>query len=151
MFKFFPRNTASPVTRRERLARILLVCGLFIVVLHLQSTRGHEISLDVGLVGLEHRIEATENSPRLILTAAELRHLHITLIDSSGETTVEVSFAFDADHMPPPRVNTGTTVLLAGTYRMLSQLRFESGTRNIVEERENLIEVERDGAHPIRL
>ena len=92
MFKLFTRNTASTVTRRERLARILLVCGLFIVVFHLQSTRGHEISLDVGLVGLEHRIEATENSPRLILTAAELRHLHITLVDSSGETTVEVSF-----------------------------------------------------------
>jgi len=94
--------------------------------------------------------EAAHSAPR-ILTSEDLRHLQITLYDSAGDSVVHASFAFDADLDPPPYVNTGTTVLFAGTYRVQSHLRFEDAFRTIATERMTEVTVDRDGAYPLRL
>jgi hypothetical protein len=146
-----PQPATKPVSRRERLARVLLVAGIITVVFQFQSATGHQVSLDIGLVGLEHRMEATAHSAPRVLTSEDLRHLQITLYDSAGDSVVHASFAFDADLDPPPYVNTGTTVLFAGTYRVQSHLRFEDAFRTISTERMTEVTVDRDGAYPLRL
>ena len=147
-----PDQPPTPtVSFRERLARFLLVGGILLVIFHLQDARGHAISLDIGLVNLEHRVEATSEGPSRVLTRENLRHLHVAVIDGMGDTVVEASFAFDPEMETPAYVNTGDAVIFAGTYRVVSRIRFESESRVVSTERQSSITIERDGPHPVPL